>query len=273
MCVLFRHLFSLLTHGKNPYFRASPWNGAARAAEAARFHGRLRRGYKCPLSLGGSPAEQQERAGLNGGCPNDVFFGWCWNDLNLLSRPLQFFFRNFGCSDGWSACEMHWNTCGIDPPVTTFVVHYACKVLTQSICMGCRIYYLKTNLNWGFQLAKPRTRSVLTFEVSCRVLCERQDDVEILHGLCQVGGGNAPLDSATSLANHTALAGNLPILVQGLPQLRQLNFKPALVSAALLCDQGRAIHEDEAFECVNQRGYVAMACGRTIFQWQQLRFN
>lgn len=30
----------------------------------------------------------------------------------------------------------------------------------------------------------------------------------------------------------------------------------------------RAIHEDEAFECVNQRGYVAMACGRTIFQWQ-----
>ena len=63
----------------------------------------------------------------------------------------------------------------------------------------------------------------LSFEVSCRVLCERQDDVDILHGLCRVGGGNAPLDSATSLANHTALAGNLPILVQGLPQLRQLN--------------------------------------------------
>ena len=33
---------------------------------------------------------------------------------------------------------------------------------------------------------------------------------------------------------------------------------------------GRAIQDDEAFERVNQRGYVAMACGRSIFQWQQL---
>lgn len=136
---------------------------------------------------------------------------------------------------------------------------------------------------WGTSAlpAKPTTGG-LSFEVSCHVLCERQDDVDILHGLCQVGGGNAPLDSATSLANHTALAGNLPILVRCLSQLRGTVFGVCFQQdflhawhrkAAFLCDQGRAIHEDEAFERVNQRGYVAMACGRTIFQWQQLRFN
>jgi len=30
----------------------------------------------------------------------------------------------------------------------------------------------------------------------------------------------------------------------------------------------RAIHDDEAFERVNRHGYVSLACGRTVFQWQ-----
>lgn len=117
---------------------------------------------------------------------------------------------------------------GLTPPVTTFAVHQAYGVLTHSICMGCRICMDLSHENhsrWGTSAlpANPITGG-LSFEVSCRVLCERQDDVDILHGLCQVGGGNAPLDSATSLANHTALAGNLPILVRCLSQLRGTVF-------------------------------------------------
>lgn len=36
---------------------------------------------------------------------------------------------------------------------------------------------------------------------------------------------------------------------------------------------GRAIHDDEAFERVNRHGYVSLACGRTVFQWQQLGWH